>query len=204
MSLVMLCSLRIWVSTPFFSLNARLELLHIGQLNRLKVIACFSWWSKSASVMACSTRGCSCFIWVRVPDFGGGCVSSSSSLKSMISMSLEFSGFPGNASGSILTEIVLWLLQIKFVIFSFSSSKFSVLIVISSALDPKKHRNYTLVLNYWKYLKSFKNVQFDIFRLKQYLYNSGLKLFSISSIKKCFKSCLVLCIWNLLFPIQVV
>ena len=144
MSIAMLCSLRIWVSTPIFSLNAWLELLHIGQLNRLKAIACCSWGSKSKSesVMACSTRGCSCFIWGRVPDFGGGCGSSSSSLKLMISMSLEFFGFPGNASGSILTEIVLWVLQIKFVIFSLSSSKFSVLIVISSALNPKKHRNY--------------------------------------------------------------
>ena len=137
MSLVILCLLRIWVSTPFFSLNTWLELLHIGQLNRLKVIACCSWESISVSVMACSTRGCS----------------SSSSLKLMISMSLEFFGFPGNDSGSLLTEIVLWiLLQIKFVIVSLSSSKFSVLIVTSSGLDPKKHRNYTLVLNYWKYV----------------------------------------------------
>ena len=165
MSLVILCLLRIWVSTPFFSLNTWLELLHIGQLNRLKVIACCSWGSKSEGVMACSTRGCSCFIWGRVPDFGGGCGSSSSSLKLMISMSLEFFGFPGNDSGSLLTEIVLWiLLQIKFVIVSLSSSKFSVLIVISSALDPKKHRIYILILNYWKYnLKFLKNVQMIVF-----------------------------------------
>ena len=149
MSLVILCLLRIWVSTPFFSLNTWLELLHIGQLNRLKVIACCSWGSKSEGVMACSTRGCS----------------SSSSLRLMISMFLEFFGFPGNDSGSLLTEIVLWiLLQIKFVIVSLSSSKFSVLIVISSALDPKKHRIYILILNYWKYnLKFLKNVQMIVF-----------------------------------------
>ena len=146
MSIAMLCSSIIWLSTAIFSLNVFFELLHIGQLNRLKVIACVSWGSKSEGVIACSTRGCSCFIWGRVPDFDCGCGSSSSSLKLMISISLEFIGLPGNASGSLLTEteMVLWVLQIKFVIFSLSSSKFSVLIVISSVLDPEKHRNYPL------------------------------------------------------------